>query len=169
MVERSYPYMKTSKGVLFLVAILVIFFVFLLWYVFAVEFCESVWDVALQETVDSVRTGSIIMMVMTLVSAVGVGMYFFGGYNAHTIILSDRGVELQRNKGSILITKIENVVEKNPNALRLEGVTADGRPVRKMFAAGDMGKDHWPDFKRDVMALWQRPGQRPLPPPPPRS
>lgn len=174
MEQRSYPYMKTSKGVGVIIGILVIFFVFLLWYIYAVEFCEAVWDIAIRSTVDGIRTGSIIMMAMSLISAIGIGVFFFGGYNAHTILVSDQGVELQRKKGSVFITKIENIVERNLNAFRLEGITADGKPIRKMFGVGDMGKDHWPDFKNDVRTLWerQRSGQqrqvpRPSPPPPP--
>ena len=173
--HNSYPYMKTSKGIAVLIGILVIFFIFLLWYIYAVEFCEAVWDIAIRDTVDGIRTGSMIMMAMSLITAIGIGIYFFGGYNAHTILVSDQGIELQRKKGSILITKIENIVERNPNAFRLEGITADGKRIRKMFGVGDMGKDYWPNFKNDVRTLWERQqsGQQPQvpypPPPPPES
>lgn len=175
MQQKSYSYLKSIKFLGMIIIFLIAFFIFLLLYIYAVEFCIACWDMAIRETVDGIRTGSIIMMVMTLISAISVGVFFFGGYNVHTIVVSDQGVELQRKKGSLLITRIENIVEKNPNVLRLEGITANGKHIKKMFAGAEIGKDHWPDFKNDVRVLWERqqsgrqpqvPHPRPPPPPP---
>jgi hypothetical protein len=172
MQQKEYTYMTVGKGALFLIGLLAIFFVFLLIHVYAVEVCEALYDIALKETVDMFRSGAILMMVFTLVPAIIAGIYFFGGFNAHTIGISDQGIELRRKRGSTLITKIESVVEVNPKAIRLEGVTSTGKPIKKVFGSGDVGKEHWQDFKSDLTALWerqQRPGTQPRPqhPPPP--
>jgi hypothetical protein len=73
MQQNNYPYMSVGKGILFLIGILAIFFAFLLLYIYAVEFCEAVYDIAIKETVDGFRSGSIIMMVMTGVMALCAG------------------------------------------------------------------------------------------------
>lgn len=159
MQQNSYPYQKTSKLVGILIGFLVIFFIFLLWYIFAEEFCIAVWDVAIKETVNNIRLGSIFMMLMTLIGIIITAVFLIGGYNIHTILVSDQGIELQRKKGSILITKIEDIIEKNPNVLKVEGITTIGNRVTRMFGVGDMGKEYWPKFKNDLRILQQQQSQ----------
>jgi len=99
------------------------------------------------------------MMLMTLIGIIITAVFLIGGYNIHTILVSDQGIELQRRKGSILITKIEDIIEKNPNVLKVEGITTTGNRVTRMFGVGDMGKEYWPKFKNDLRILQQQQSQ----------
>ncbi|MBU2565852.1 MAG: hypothetical protein KJ655_06335 [Candidatus Thermoplasmatota archaeon] len=156
MKQNSYSYMNTGKVAGALIGLLVSFFAFLLWYIFAVEFCVALFDVALKSTVNLTRILTGLMVIGTLVGMVIISVILIGGYNIHTITVSNQGVELMRRKGSITITRIKNLEEPNPNVLRLTGVKTDGKPFSKRFVAGYIGKKNWENFKNNLRGFWQQ-------------
>ncbi|MBA3045760.1 MAG: hypothetical protein KKH41_03620 [Candidatus Thermoplasmatota archaeon] len=172
MQQNIYPYQKSWKLIVGMIVYFVTFLVFLLWYIFAEEYSMTAHGIVIKDTVESVWFFTSFMIAASLLGVIGTGIFLFGGFYIHTIVVSDQGIELQRKRGSILITKLNTITERNPNTLRVEGVTAEGKPIKKMFGCGEMNKDNWPDFKRDIKFLWERQqsgqqSQVPYPPPPP--
>lgn len=150
MKQNSYSYMTTRRLVGALIGSLIGFSIFLLWYLFAVEFAIAIQGIALRSFVDGIRILTTVLMVVMLGLFVVASVFLIGGYNIHTIVVSDQGIELQRRKGSIIITRIENLIERNPNILILKGMNPDGERISKHIGAGHVGKKHWDNFKNDL-------------------
>jgi len=157
MKQNSYSYMTTRRLVGAMIGTLIGFSIFLLYYLFAVEFCVAIWGFALSSTVGFIRFLATVMMVGWLGGFVAISVFLISGYNIHTIVVSDQGIELQRRKGSIIITRIENLVERNPDvSLILEGMKPDGERISKRISVTHVGKKHWDDFKSDLRTYRQQ-------------
>ena len=156
MKQNSYSYITTSRLVGALIGSLIGFSIFLLWCLFAVEFCVAIWGFALRSTVGLIRILTTVIMVGMLGGFVAISVFLIGGYNIHTIVVSNQGIELQRRKGSIIITRIENLIERNPNVLILEGMKTDGEHISKQISAVHIGKKHWDNFKSNLRTYRQQ-------------
>ena len=156
MKQNSYSYMTTRILVGAMIGSLIGFSIFLLWYLFAVEFCVAIWGFALRSTVGLIRILTTVTMVGMLGGFVAISVFLISGYNIHTIVVSDQSIELQRRKGSIIITQIENFIERNPNVLILEGMKPDGERISKHISAAHIGKKHWDSFKNDLRTYRQQ-------------
>lgn len=184
MNQKSYPYQTAGKFAAVIGGIAVIFIIFLLLFVYAEEFCIAMWDVAIQSTVSATRTGSLIMILFTLISIIAAAILVFGGYNIEAIVFTEKGLLLRRRRNPILITRIDGIKEPGPFVLEIDGIGADGEMIKRRIAVGDLGKKRWEEFKRDLYG-WQsgqqavKQGYRqpppqpptqapPTPPPPPR-
>ena len=156
MKQNSYSYMTTSKLVGAMIGSLIGFSIFLLWYLFAVEFAIAIQGFALKTFVDGIRILTTVIMVVMLGLFTIASVFLISGYNIHTIMVSDQGIEFQRRRGSISITQIEKLVERNPNVLILEGMKPDGERISKHIGTAHIGKKHWDDFKSDLITYQQQ-------------
>lgn len=156
MKQNSYSYMTTRRLVGALIGSLIGFSLFLLWYLFAVEFAIAIQGIALRSFIDGIRFLATVLMVGWLGGFVAISVFLISGYNIHTIVVSDHGIELQRRKGSIIITQIENLVERNPKGLILEGMKPDGEHISKHISAAHIGKKHWDGFKNNLRTYRQQ-------------
>ena len=156
MKQNSYSYMTTRRLAGAMIGSLIGFSIFLLWYLFAVEFAIAIQGIALRSVVDFIRILATVIMVGWLGGFVAISVFLISGYNIHTIVVSDQGIELQRRKGSIIITQIENLVERNPKSLILEGTKPDGERISKHISTAHIGKKHWDSFKNDLRTYRQQ-------------
>ena len=122
--------------------------------IYAVEIVLALWDVALKSVVNTFRAGG---LVIALVSAIGIGVYFilfFGGFLVEEIALTKAGVVFKQRRNSIVMQRIANVKEgRRGRVLKLTGLTPEGKSVNRKVSQADVGKKRWQEFKEDLKKI----------------
>jgi len=121
---------------------------------YAVQFCEWGWGVALTATVNNFRNlglGMIIAFSAILVVSI---IVFFAGYSLKEIVLNQEGITFKRKRNSIVIQKVTDVKEASRGRiLKLTGLSPEGKTLKKKVSWADVGKKRWQEFKQDMQKI----------------
>ena len=121
---------------------------------YAVQFCEWLYDVALIVTVNNFRNLGLGMTIAFSVIPVVHLIVILAGYSVKEIALTKEGVVFRRKRNSIVIQRITGVKEASGGrVLKLTGLTPEGKTVKKRVSWADVDRKRWQEFKQDMQKI----------------
>ena len=155
--EKVYPHpgVKLTTRIAILLGCIIGIVLGVLLRMYAVQFCEWLYDIALTGSVNNFRNLGLGMVIAFSACFVGYLIEIFMGYSTKEIALSQEGIVFRRQKrNSIVIQSITNVKEgSRGRVLKLTGLTPEGKTIKKKVSLADVGKKRWQEFKQDVSKI----------------
>lgn len=119
--------------------------------IYAIQFCEWLYDVALANSVNNFRNLDLGMIITFSAVLVVYLIVIFTGYSVKETVLGDEGVVFRRKLNPIVIQRLTEVKEiSGGRVLRLTGLTPEGKTVKKRVSWADVGRNRWGEFKKDL-------------------
>jgi len=143
------------------------------WNIYAYEFAELLhgkpvappgslahaWEVEdIEDLADMGRIFSLVFIILASVGLVVWAVPMLGGQVRRQIVLSDAGVVVSRlglgpwGRPVVIRTISEMKEVRRGRALKVAGVTPEGRRVTSQFGRLDIGGKRWEEFKNDLQA-----------------
>jgi len=121
---------------------------------YAVQFCEWLYDIALTSSVNNFRNLGLGMIIAFSAILVVYLISIFTGYSVKEIVLSKEGVVFRRKRNPIIIQRITGAKEASGGrVLKLTGITPEGKSVKKRVSWSDVGRKRWQEFKQDLQKI----------------
>ena len=121
---------------------------------YAVQFCEWLYDIALTSSVNNFRNLGLGMIIAFSAILVVYLISIFTGYSVKEIVLSKEGVVFRRKRNPIIIQRITGAKESSGGrVLKLTGITPEGKSVKKRVSWSDVGRKRWQEFKQDLQKI----------------
>ena len=121
---------------------------------YAVQFCEWLYDIALTSSVNNFRNLGLGMIIAFSVILVVYIISIFTGYSVKEIVLSKEGVVFRRKRNPIIIQRITGVKEASGGrVLKLTDITPEGKSVKKRVSWSNVGRKRWQEFKQDLQKI----------------
>ena len=151
--EKVYPNpgTKPSTHILITLASIIGIALGVLLRMYAVELCEWLFDVALISTVNNFRNLGLGMIIAFSVIFAVYLIAIIIGYSVKEIVLSEEGIIFKRKSNPIVIQRVTDMREvRGGRVVKLTGLTAEGKTVKKRVAWSDVGRERWDEFKKDL-------------------
>ena len=151
--EKVYPNpgVKLTTHIAILLGCIIFIVLGVLLRMYAVQFCEWLYDIALARSVNNFRNLGLGMVIVFSVILVVYLIWNISGYSIREIVLSKEGVIFRRKRNPIVIQRITNVKEtRGGKILKLTGLTSEGKTVNKRVTWSDVGRKRWDEFKKDL-------------------
>ena len=155
--EKVYPHpgVKLTTHIAILLGCIIGIVLGVLLRMYAVQFCEWLYDIALTSSVNNFRNLGLGMVIAFSACFVGYLIEIFMGYSTKEIALSQEGIVLRRQKrNSIVIQSITNVKEgSRGRVLKLTGLTPEGKTIKRRLLRAEVGRKRWQEFKQDLQKI----------------
>ena len=151
--EKVYPHpgVKLTTRIAILLGCIIGIVLGVLLRMYAVQFCEWLYDIALTSSVNNFRNLGLGMVIAFSACFVGYLIEIFMGYSIKEIALTKAGVVFKRRRNSIVMQRIVDVKEgSRGRVLKLTGLTPKGKSVNRRVSQGDVGRKRWQEFKQDM-------------------
>ena len=151
--EKVYPHpgVKLTTRIAILLGCIIGIVLGVLLRMYAVQFCEWLYDIALTSSVNNFRNLGLGMVIAFSAILVLSTIVVFAGYSLEEIVLSQEGITFKRKRNSIVIQKVTDVKETSRGRiLKLTGLSPEGKTLKKRVKWADVGRKRWGEFKKDL-------------------